>query len=81
MRLRDSASEPTQFTIDLSQISTAWFQSSASQAFGGQFMVTMPFTLTGTVKTGQTLLQSIASVTATVSNAVGSSNSLQANVH
>ena len=70
-----------QFTIDLSQISTAWFQSSASQAFGGQFMVTMPFTLTGTVKTGQTLLQSIASVTATVSNAVGSSNSLQANVH
>ena len=71
----------TQFTTDLSQISTAWFQSSASQPFGGQFMITMPFTLTGTAKTGQTLLQSIASVAATVSNAVGTSNSLQANVH
>jgi HYDIN/CFA65/VesB-like, Ig-like domain len=64
--------------IDLSQVSTAWFLSSASATFGGQFQVTMPFTLTGPVKTGQTLLQAIASVTATVSNSIGTSKSLTA---
>jgi hypothetical protein len=69
-----------QLSIDLSGVSTAWFQSTASQTFGGQFLVTMPFTLQGTPKTGQTLLQSIASVSATVSNSVGTSNSLQTNI-
>ncbi len=64
--------------IDLTQVSEAWFLSSASAAFGGQFQVTMPFTLTGPVKTGQTLLQAIASVTATISNSIGTSNSLRA---
>jgi hypothetical protein len=66
--------------IDLTQVSTAWFSSSASVSFGGQFLVTMPFTLQGTVKTGQTLIESIASVTATVSNSIGTSNSLPANL-
>jgi len=70
----------SQLTIDLSQVSTAWFASAASVSFGGQFAITMPFTLTGTVKAGQALIDSIASVTATVSNSVGTSGSLQANV-
>jgi len=70
----------SQLTIDVSQASAAWFQSSSSTAFGGQFQITTPFTLQGTVKIGQTLLQAIASVTATVSNTVGTSNSLAANV-
>ncbi len=68
----------TTLSIDLTKVGTTWFQSTAAQAFGGQFMITMPFTLTGpTPKTGQTLLNSIASVTATVSNSTGTSNSLQ----
>jgi hypothetical protein len=62
--------------IDVSQSSSAWFQSLASAAFGGQFQITMPFVLTGPVKTGQTLIQSIASVSATVSNSTGTSNQL-----
>jgi hypothetical protein len=66
--------------ISLSHASTTWFASSASEAFGGQFTVTQPFTLQGSVKTGQTLLQSIASVTATVSNSVGTSSSLSVSV-
>jgi hypothetical protein len=70
----------SQLTIDLSQVSGVWFESSASTSFGGQFQVTMPFILTGPVKTGQTLLQSLASVTATVSNSIGTSNSLQTSV-
>jgi len=69
-----------QLTIDLTQVSAAWFQSSASIAFGGQFQITAPFTLQGTPPKNQTLIESIASVTATVGNAVGTSGSLQAGV-
>jgi hypothetical protein len=68
----------TQATIDIRQTAAAWFQSSAAQAFGGQFTVTLPFTLHGTAPTGGTLLQSIASVSATVSNDQGTSNTLVA---
>ena len=67
-----------QVTIDLRQASAVWFQSSASQTFGGQFTVSLPFTLQGTPPSGTTLLQAIASVSATLSNEVGASNALQA---
>ncbi len=71
----------SQFTIDVSQVSATWFQSSPSVAYGGQFSITMPFTVTqANLKAGQTALQSIASVTATVSNGIGTSNSVQAAV-
>ena len=69
-----------QLTVDLSQVSTAWFQSSASLQFGGQFQITESFTLQGTPLKGDTLIQSIASVTATVSNGIGTSSSLEAPV-
>jgi len=68
-------------TIDVSQVSNTWFQSTASESFGGQFEITIPFTLTGPAPAvGRTLLQTLASVAATVTNAIGTSNSLQANV-
>jgi len=67
----------SQFTSDLKQTATSWFQSTASQAFGGQFSVTVPFTLQGTPPTGKTLLQTIAAISATVSSERGTSNSLQ----
>jgi hypothetical protein len=67
----------SQATLDLRQSSLQWFQSSASTAFGGQFTVSVPFTLSGTVAAGQTLLQTIASISATVSNDIGTSNLLQ----
>ncbi len=65
--------------IDLSQVAAAWFASTASAAFGGQFEVTVPFTLSGTVATGQTLTGSLAAVSAAVSNTTGTSNSVQTN--
>ena len=68
----------SQVTINIQPAATIWFQSTASQAFGGQFEVTLPFTIQGTVPTGQTLLQTIASISATVSNDVGTSNQVTA---
>jgi hypothetical protein len=69
----------SQFTIDVSQTASGWFLSSQSIAsYGGLFSITMPFTLTQkTTKAGQTELGSLASVSATVSNGTGTSNSLQ----
>jgi Abnormal spindle-like microcephaly-assoc'd, ASPM-SPD-2-Hydin len=66
--------------IDISQASAAWFASAASEAFGGLFQITETFILQGTVKANQTLIESIASVTATVSNSIGTSNSASATV-
>lgn len=64
-------------SVDVSGPSNVWFQSSASQSFGGLFLVTVPFTLKGTAPTNQTLLDAIASVSATITNTVGTSNSEQ----
>lgn len=69
----------TNFAIDVSQVSTVWFQSIASRAFGSQFTLSIPFTFQGTVPTNQTLLNSIASVSVTVSNGQGTSNSISVN--
>jgi hypothetical protein len=66
----------SQATINIQPAATLWFQSTASQAFGGQFTVTLPFTLQGTPPTGKTLLETIASISAMVSNEVGTSNSV-----
>ena len=69
----------TKFSIDVSQISTVWFQSTASRPFGSQFTLSIPFTFQGTVPNGQSLLNSIASVAVTLSNGQGTSNSIQVN--
>jgi hypothetical protein len=66
--------------IDLRQASAAWFTSAASEAFGGLFQIAETFTLQGTVKLGQELIESIASVTATVSNSIGTSSAQSAPV-
>jgi len=68
------------FTIDLSGASSLWFQSSQALGFGGQFQVTVPFNLPGTAPTGKTLIQALASASVTLSNSVGASNALQANI-
>ena len=70
----------TQYPFDLSQTSSAWFQSTASIAFGGQFQITITFALSGPVSTTKTPLDAIAAVAATVSNSVGTSGSLSVNV-
>jgi hypothetical protein len=69
----------SQFTIDVKQVSTVWFQSAASQAFGGQFRMTIPFTFQG-ISSDQSVLNAIASVSVTMSNESGASNPIQATV-
>ncbi len=68
----------TTFSSDLSQVASLWYQSAASQGFGGQFQVTIPINLSG--PNGKDLLLAIASVSATISNSVGTSPALQASV-
>jgi hypothetical protein len=70
----------SQFTVDLTQAATTWFQSSASLSFGGQFEATVPFTLQGTPPKGETLIQALASVAVTATNELGTSNSLSTSV-
>src|SRR5579864_826369 len=67
----------TPIDVDVTQAATLWFNSTGSLGFGGQFTVTVPFTLQGTVSTTQTLVQSLASVSLTVTNGTGTSNTLQ----
>jgi hypothetical protein len=52
--------------VDVSTMFTLWFQSAASLATGSQFMMTVPFTITGNKA-------DIASVTVTLTNSVGTS--------
>jgi hypothetical protein len=67
----------SQFTVNVQPVSTVWFGSAASRAFGGLFTLSIPFTFQGTVPSGQSILNSIASVAVTVANGVGTSNSIQ----
>ena len=68
----------SQFTLNIQQVGGVWFQSSASQAFGGQFSITVPFTFQGTLPSGAPVLSALASVSVGVSNELGSSNTVQA---
>jgi len=68
----------TQLTTPLTGVANLWFQSTASQAFGGLFQVNETYTLTGSLKANQTLLNAIASVSATMTNSVGTSAAIQA---
>lgn len=60
-------------TVDVSTLFAAWYASSASLATGSQFSLTVPFTITGNVST-------IASVSVTLTNSVGTSAAVSANV-
>lgn len=69
------------FNIDVSQVAALWFQSATSvTSFGGLFQITEDFTLPGPIPVGKTLIQAIASASVTVTNGVGTSSSLQANI-
>jgi Cep192 domain 4 len=68
----------SQFTINIQQIANPWFLGTASQTFGGQFTITVPFSFQGTPPNGQSLLSGIAAVSVTVINELGTSNSVQA---
>jgi hypothetical protein len=60
-----------QITVPLNDAATAWFQSDASAAYGGQFGLTLPFTFTGSV--------SLSSVSVVLSNGAGDSAAASGN--
>jgi hypothetical protein len=70
----------SEFTIDVEQVASAWFRSVASRAFGGQFTIAIPFNFAGTLSDARPVVSAISSVSATMSNSVGSSNTLQVRV-
>ncbi len=68
-RLTPAAGAPlvtTDVPVAVGASFTAWYQSAGAAAFGGQFRLALPFTVTGS-------LTDIESVTVTVTNAVGTS--------
>jgi len=77
--------QTTQAVVDVSTVASTWFASSASTPFGGQFTITVPFTLSssstsGSSTTVQSLLTAIQSVSVTAVNDVGTSNSVTAQI-
>ncbi len=61
------------FTQQLGPVFNTWFQSAASQPFGSQFTMTQPFTIQGSST-------AVTAVSVTLTNSVGTSNSLSANI-
>ncbi len=71
----------TKISLNVESSFIAWYQSAASQQFGSLFSVSVPFTFTGDVKTtGLSLVDTIQSVAATVTNRQGTSNSVSVNL-
>jgi hypothetical protein len=58
--------QTTSVTVDVSSMFASWYQNPSSLAMGSQFSLTIPFTISGNVNT-------IASVSATLTNSVGTS--------
>jgi hypothetical protein len=65
----------TQISMDITSAASAWFLSSQSTAFGGQFTISVPFTLTAGTGTAMPI-SAIQSVSATIANALGTSSSI-----
>ena len=67
-------------TIDISSVATAWFTGSQSTPFGGQFTITVPFTLTSSDTSVTSPIGALQSVSVTLKNSLGSSNSLTSQI-
>ena len=63
-------------TLNVEQAFSAWYQGGASQPFGSLFTVSLPFSLAGQIQGVTNLVNSIQSVTVTLTNRQGVSNSM-----
>ncbi len=66
----------TSLTLPLDSSFIGWFNSAQSAQFGGLFTVSIPLTLAGDVKNVTQISDTIQSVSATLSNSRGTSNSV-----
>jgi large repetitive protein len=62
--------------VDVLAAATNWYASATSQPFGGQFSISIPFSLTQSSSSSTSPVSLIQSVTITASNSQGTSNSL-----
>ena len=69
----------THLTLDVNSGSTAWFQSTTSQTFGGAFLVTIPFVLSNGSTTDD-LVHRLQSLNVTATNDVGASSSVAVSI-
>jgi hypothetical protein len=65
----------TNLTIDVTSAAAAWFQSTPSQAYGGAFLIAIPFVLSNGSSTDD-LVHQLQSLTITATNDVGTSSSI-----
>jgi len=65
----------THLTIDVSAASASWFQSTASQGFGGEFLVAIPFVLQNG-GTSDDLVHFLQSLSITATNEISASGAL-----
>jgi hypothetical protein len=63
----------TRLSLNVGSNFAAWYQSQASQAFGSLFTATVPFTLEGDVKNVGSVVDTIQSVSVTLTNQQGAS--------
>ena len=68
----------SRFTLDVAGSSTVWFQNPSSQAFGGQFTVSIPVSLRVSSGSVPVPIDKFVSVAVTAANESGSSNSITA---
>jgi hypothetical protein len=71
-RFGGSNLQTSELSVQLAQPFTTWFQGAQSAQFGGQFVLTMPFNVSGDTA-------SVTSVTVTLTNGVGASQPATAN--
>ncbi len=74
-----SMAQAVTVTIDAEQAFSAWYGSAASQQFGSQFTATVPFTMQSNPASTSSS-NSYQSVTVSLSNSLGTSKSLSANL-
>jgi len=65
----------TKVSLNVDASFTAWYQSAASQAFGSQFTVTLPFTFAGDVVNVTNETDTVQAVAVTLTNRQGASAS------
>jgi hypothetical protein len=71
----------TKLTLNVDSTFSAWYQSTASQAFGSLFTASIPFTLAGDLKNVKELIETVQSVSVTITNRQGVSTARSVNLH
>lgn len=72
-----SSSTPVPVSLNIAPNAQQWFNSTQSDGFGGQFSVSVPFTLNnGSSTTSTSLVSQIQSISITASNSAGTSNAV-----